>query len=463
MSELLAELKAVVGDAGYLAGEDMAEKYRVDWIKSRDARPALVLRPATTEEVSAILRLCHQAGQPVTPQGGLTGLVAAAAPMDGEIALTLERMNAIEETDPSSATMTVQAGVALQTVQEEAESHEMLFPLDLGARGSCTIGGNLSTNAGGNRVIRYGMMRDLVLGLEVVLADGTVLSNMNKLLKNNTGYDLKQLFIGGEGTLGIVTRVVLRLFPAPRTQSVAFCALDSFNDVLAFLRRARAEIGADLSAFEVIWRDMYAHVIARGHDVRPPLAADFPFYVLIESLGSRPEHDAEAFAISLDAMQEDGLLRDAVVAQSQADVARIWHVRDAIPESISDLRPVLSYDISLSNALMPDYEADLRPAISAQWPEARIMMFGHLGDSNLHLVISIGENSQEHAERGNEIVYDLVGEYGGSVSAEHGIGLAKRAYLGRSRGADEIATMKCLKRALDPKNILSPGRIFELN
>ena len=305
------------------------------------------------------------------------------------------------------------------------------------------------------------MMRELVLGLEAVLADGTVLSSMNKLLKNNTGYDLKQLFIGGEGTLGVVTRVVLRLHPAPKTQNVAFCALNSFGDVLAFLSRTRAEIGADLSAFEVIWRATYLHVLNDGPNVRAALAPDFPFYVLIESLGSRPQHDADAFAESLNAMAEDGLLQDAVVAQSQGDADDIWHLRDAIPEAIATLRPSIGYDIGLANHLMPDYERSLEPAIRAHWPDAKILMFGHLGDSNLHLGLALGD--ADAAEHANGIVYDLVAKFGGSVSAEHGIGLAKRAYLSRSRSSDEIAAMKAIKRALDPNNILSPGRIFELN
>lgn len=271
--ELINELKAIVGPAGWREGDDIDVRNYQDWMGARAIEPQLLLRPANTAEVSAILAACHQAGQPIAPQGGMTGLVSAAAPLEGEISLSFERMRAIVDIDPYTSTMLVEAGAELQTIQDQADAKGLLFPLDLGARGSCTIGGNLSTNAGGNRVIRYGMTRDLVLGLEAVLADGTIINGLHKLRKNNTGYDLKQLFIGSEGTLGVITRAVLKLTQKPSSQIIAMCGVDSFQCVADLLVHSQASLGSNLTAFEVIWKNSYTLVEAHIPYVNAPLQA----------------------------------------------------------------------------------------------------------------------------------------------------------------------------------------------
>ncbi|MBI3676194.1 MAG: FAD-binding oxidoreductase [Proteobacteria bacterium] len=426
---------------------------------SRLGTPIAILRPKSTQEVSACLRLCHEARQAVVPWGGRTGLVGGAS-SDGAIALSLERMNRIEDIDVEGATMTVEAGAVLQTVCETAETNGLFFPLDLGARGSATIGGNISTNAGGNRVIRYGMMRDLVLGIEAVLADGTVVSSLNRLIKNNAGYDLKQLFIGSEGTLGVVTRAVLRLRPKPKSQNMAFLAVDDFAHLVRILRNVESGLGGTLSAFEVMWDDFYSLVTTPPAQGRPPVPHGHPFYVLIEALGGGQDDDAARFEGVLSAELESGSIADAVLAKSKTECARFWALRDDVGQVLRN-GPVFTFDVSLKIADMDSYAREVRAALLARWPNATLMVFGHLGDGNLHLIAGVGESGRLAHEAVEHIVYEPLRALGGSVSAEHGIGLEKRPYLSYSRGADEIALMRTLKLALDPQNILNPGKVLE--
>ncbi len=462
-AELIQALKTAVGERGYLEGEDVGEKYYTDPRGPGNNKPTIVLRPSNTDEVSTILKLCHAAGQPIVGQGGMTGLVTAAKPQGGEIPISFERMNQVEEVDTKTGTMTVQSGTPLQIVQERAEADGFIFPLDLGARGSCTIGGNLSTNAGGNRVIRYGMTRDLVLGVEAVLADGTVISSLNKLIKNNTGYDLKQLFIGSEGTLGLITRVVLRLSRKPKSQSVAFCALPNFDAVVDFLHHLQSHLGGSLSAYEVMWRNAYQAVIDNIPTVKAPMGTEHPYYVLTETMGGDQARDQDNYeAVLADAM-EAGLLVDAVIAKSDGEIADIWHIRDGAAEAMGSMRPMVSYDVSITIGDMESFTEELDRRVLDKWAGARSYTFGHLGDGNLHIAVKIPDYSLEEAARVNDTVYGLVGDYGGSVSAEHGIGMSKRDYLGQSRSPAELALMRTLKQAMDPKGILSPGRIFEMD
>ncbi len=456
---LIAELRAVLGEGGVLVGEDVAARAG-DGSGTLPCVARAVLRPRTTEEVAAALAACHRAGQPVAPQGGLTGLVGGGVAGDLEVAVTLERMTAIEEVDPVGRTMTVQAGAALQAIQEAAEAEDLLFPLDLGARGSCTIGGNVATNAGGNRVIRYGMTRDSVLGLEAVLADGTVLSSLNRMVKNNAGYDLKHLFVGSEGTLGIVTRVVLRLERRPRSHNCALLAVPGFAEVTSLLRKLEEELGGSMSAFEVMWREFYELVTGPQARTAPPLPHGEPFYVLVESFGARPEEDAVQFEQALGAGMEAGFITDAVLGGSKAERDEIWALRDDV-EQLSQLAPIFTFDISLRIADMENYVAEVRAALRERWPGSRCVVFGHLGDGNLHVVVGVGDGSREARRAVEEIVYGRLEPIGGSVSAEHGIGFEKRAHLARSRTSAEIELMKALKNTLDPKGILNPGRVFE--
>ena len=456
---LIAELRAALGDDGVLTGDDVTARAG-DGSGTVPCVARAVLRPRTTEQVAAALAACHRAGQPVVPQGGLTGLVGGGVAGDLEVVVTLERMTAIEEIDPVGRTMTVEAGAALQSIQEAAEAEGLLFPLDLGARGSCTIGGNVATNAGGNRVIRYGMTRDSVLGLEAVLADGTVLSSLNKMVKNNAGYDLKHLFVGSEGTLGIVTRVVLRLARRPRSHNCALLAVPGFTEVTGLLRKLEEELGGSMSAFEVMWREFYELVTSPRAKTAPPIPHGDPFYVLVESLGTRPEEDAVQFESALGECMEAGLIGDAVLGKSKAERDEIWALRDDI-EQLNHLAPVFTFDVSLRIADMESYIAEVKSALTERWPSSHCIVFGHLGDGNLHVVVGVGDRSQEARSAVEEIVYGRLEPVGGSVSAEHGIGFEKRAHLGRSRSAAEIELMKALKRTLDPKGILNPGRVFE--
>lgn len=455
---LLGELKTFLGEAGVLEGERAAEAARSNW--SRLGLPRAVLRPSSTEQVSRILRLCNDAGQPVVPWGGKTGLVEGAN-ADGALALSLERMNQIESIDSAGATMTVEAGCILQTVAETADAHGLFFPLDLGARGSATIGGNISTNAGGNRVIRYGMTRDMVLGLEAVLADGTVLSSLNRLLKNNAGYDLKQLFIGTEGTLGIVTRAVLRLRPKPGSNAVALAAVDEFAALPRLLRHLEHGLSGSLSAFEVMWEDFYRLVTTAPAKGRAPIAPGHPYYVLIEQLGSDEASDMARFERVLGAALEQEIIADAVVAKSQNERSAIWSLRDDVGQCARNW-PIFTFDVSLPITQMDSYVAAVRAELMARWQDTlSVMVFGHLGDCNLHLIVGVGDASAEARHAVEDIIYGALEGRSGSVSAEHGIGLEKRSYLACSRSETEIALMRTLKRALDPRNILNPGKVFE--
>ena len=344
MSDIIARFKAVLDEHGVLEGDDVASRAVHVW-DDTGIEARVILRPTTTEQVSAIMAICHEAGQPVVAHGGRTGLVQSGITDRNDVILSLERMNTIEDVDEIGRTMTVQAGVPLQLLQDTAVEKDLFFPVDLGARGSCQIGGNVSTNAGGNRVIRFGMMRENILGLEAVLADGTIVSSMNKMLKNNAGYDLKQLFIGSEGTLGIVTRLVLRLREAVPEQDTAFVSFENFDKVTAFLKYVDGALGGKLSAFEVLWHDFYDLVTSAPATNAPPVDKTQPFYALVESLGSSP--DREGFESVLARALDDGLIADAAVAQSGADVAAMWAIRDDV-EQFFRYGPPQIFDVSLA-------------------------------------------------------------------------------------------------------------------
>jgi FAD/FMN-containing dehydrogenase len=456
VNDLLLELKSLLGETGVLEGEGASEAARSNW--SRLGTPLAVLKPASTAQISRVMGLCHESNQPVVAWGGKTGLVEGAR-ADGAFALSLERMNRIQEVDTAGGTMTVEAGCILQNVAEAADAHGLFFPLDLGARGSATIGGNISTNAGGNRVIRYGMTREMVLGLEAVLADGTVVTSLNRLIKNNAGYDLKQLFIGSEGTLGIVTRAVLRLRPKAKSTAVALAAVDEFAALPRLLRHVESALGGCLSAFEVMWEDFYRLVTTPPAKGRAPLGYGHPYYVLVEQLGSEEKDDAPRFERVLGEALEAGTIVDAVIAKSHAERNEIWSLRDDVAQCARNW-PIFTFDVSLPIGEMEAYVTQVRSALAARWPgRATAMIFGHLGDGNLHLIIGVGDAEARHAVE--DVVYGALEGRSGSVSAEHGIGLEKRRYLPLSRSASEIEIMRQLKRALDPRGILNPGKIFE--
>jgi FAD/FMN-containing dehydrogenase len=457
MQDLIIQLQAIPGN-DVLLGNSISEKYQHDWSADAPGMPGAVLRPATTEALSAILRLCHAAGQPVVVQGGLTGLTGGAIPKSGELAINLERLNGIEELDADAMTMTVKAGTPLQTIQEAADAAGFIFPLDLGARGTCNIGGNISTNAGGNQVLRFGMTRALVLGLEAVMADGTVLTSMNKMLKNNAGYDLKHLFIGTEGTLGVVSRAVLRLFPKAASRCTALLALEDFADVTKLLRLLSVKFSGSMSAFEVMWASYFDFITEHVDSVDSPFDAHYPVYVLTELEGSDQEKDAELFMNTLSSAMEDGLVVDALIASSEKDREKFWKIRDGVGEIGAFIKDTANFDISVPISSMAAFLAQVEMELVAAVPGARMLVFGHIADSNLHFMCYTG--SHDDVKAMYDVVYKVVGDFGGSVSAEHGIGVQKIGYLQHSRTPAEIALMQNLKQALDPKGILNPGRVI---
>ncbi|MGP9812026.1 FAD-binding oxidoreductase [Rhodopseudomonas sp. NSM] len=459
---LVDALHTIVGDGGVLDAAELGKRsagaYRFDTLKA-----GALVRPTSTQQVSEILRWCHANKVTVVTQGGLTGLVHGADAAPSEVILSLERMRAIEAIDPRQRTATVQAGVPLQALQEAVDQHDLAFPLDLGSRGSATLGGNAATNAGGNRVIRYGMTRDMILGLEVVLADGTVVSSLNNLIKNNAGYDLKQLFIGSEGTLGVITRLVLRLREKPLATNMAFAGLDSFDAVAAFLKHCDRALGGTLSAYEVMWPSFYRLVTSPPAKGQPPIGQDYAYYVLVESQGSDQQLDGQRFGDAMEAALESGLIADAAIAQSEQDCRAFWALRDDVGQVVQGGMPVV-FDVSLPIAAMEGYVDTLAETLTNEIGEHRLWVFGHLGDGNLHVVVQVKPMDYLALRpRIEALVYRPLATCRGSVSAEHGIGLEKKPYLYVSRSAAEVALMRTLKTALDPKGILNPGKIFNLD
>ena len=444
-TSVVEQLRQLLGDKGVRSQSD-------------DCLPDVILKPGTTAEIAEILKICSNAGQPLVPLGGKSGLANGHFQTGNELGLSLERMNAIEEIDTLNRTMTVQAGCILQIAAEAAEEQGLLLPMDFGARGSATIGGNVATNAGGNMVIRYGMMRDQVLGMEVVLADGTVVTNLNKVLKNNTGYDLKQWFIGAEGTLGVITRVVLRLRPHPRSQNTALLAVEDFPAVGKLLNWLDGHTAGTLSAFEVMWPEFYEFITREGSMHKTPLPHGSAHYVLVETLGSNPDSDAENFEQVLGEAMDQGLVSDAVLTRSQSERNALWEIRDDVMEFFK-LGPVIPFDVSLTIEKMESFINEVRSAM-AQRQDGICVIFGHLGDNNLHVLLGNSDPENFAHDALEALLYDTVERYHGSVSAEHGIGLTKREQLPRSRSAQELQLMLKMKKMLDPGNILNPNKIF---
>ncbi len=457
--DVVAELRALIGVDGVLDAEEVARRsagaLRPDHLKAR-----ALARPKTTQDVAAVVKFCAAHNLAIVPQGGLTGLVHAADASPDEIILSLERMREIENIDPVQRTATVQAGVVLQSLQDAALEHDLSFPLDLGARGSCTIGGNAATNAGGNRVIRYGMMRDMILGLEVVLADGSIVSSMNTFIKNNAGYDLKQMFIGSEGTLGVITRLVLRLREKPLSVQTAFVGAPDFPSLAALLKHMDRALGGALSAFEVMWAPFYQLVTTPPAKGRAPLERQCRFYALIESQGGDPQADDERMQAALASALEAGLIEDAAIARSQADALAFWGLRDDVAQLVNGGYPII-FDVSLPIAEMERYAGDLGPALTQAIGPHKLWIFGHLGDGNLHVAVQVAfKDYVALRPKVEAVVYGGLKPFNGSVSAEHGVGLEKKPYLSITRNDAELALMRRWKAALDPTGVLNPGKVI---
>ncbi len=457
VSELLSDLSDKVS---WFPTQDAGLRYTRDWADEYGV-PAPVVRPRTPEVVPELVRRLVGGGLGLAVQGGMTGLSGAGAPAQGEVVLSLELLNRIEECDPYSSSMTVQAGVPLQRVQEEAERHGLFYPVDLGARGSCLIGGNIATNAGGNRVLQYGMTRSSVLGLEVVLPDGAVVSRMSPVMKDNAGYDLKHLFIGSEGTLGIITRAVLKLQALPRERVTVALGLNTLSQVLEALMACRSQFGPMLTSFEVMWRDYLDVVIGELGLGTDPFEQPCPFVVLVElsCFDRDASRDQARITEVLAAIAERLDTPHVVMAQSLAESARLWRVRDCVGEAARAVAPYLSFDISLPLRRLEGFLADLRPQLASIDPALKCMTYGHLGDGNLHLVCSA---SGPTARRIEDLVYGRVRALGGSVAAEHGIGVCKRETFEALYPPQEIDLMRRIKQSIDPQGLINRDRIFHL-
>ena len=461
---LVARFIAIVGAKNAIVDPADQESYLVEERGLYHGHTPVVLRPGTVDEVSAILKLAHELGVPVVPQGGNTGLVGGQIPLDGEIVLSLRRLDRIREVDPTSNTMTCEAGVILETAHAAAAASDRYFPLSLGAEGSCTIGGNLATNAGGVAALAYGVARDAVLGLEVVLADGRVWHGLNKLKKDNTGYDLKDLFIGAEGTLGVITAAVLKLYPAPKTIETAFIGLDSVEAAVELLIMTHELTGSAATSFELISRRAIEFALHHVAGLRDPLAAAHRWYVLLELKSSAREPLRDKLESVLSAAFAQDLIEDATIAESINQRHELWRLRELIVEAQKFEGGSIKHDVSVPVAAVPEFIRQANAAVEALIPGARPVPFGHLGDGNIHYNVTqpAGADKEAYLARWHEMndcVHAIVQKLGGSISAEHGIGRLKRDDLARVKDPVALDLMRALKRTLDPTSVLNPGKV----
>ncbi len=470
MTPLLQQLAGIVGPANVLHEGDLSA-WEIDWRKRSRGKALAVVRPGSTPEVAAVMRACAATGTPVVPQGGNTGLVVGGIPDESgtQVVLSLQRMHAVRTIDAANLTLTAEAGCVLQSVQEAARDAGFLFPLSLAAEGSCTIGGNLATNAGGTQVLRYGNARDLCLGLEVVTAQGEVWDGLSGLRKDNTGYDLRDLFIGSEGTLGIITAATLKLYPQPAATLTAWAAVPSMEAAVRLLEIARSRLGAGLTGFEVMGRFALGLVVKHFPALRVPFASERPYGVLLENAVQAGERQArEGFEALLGVALEEGCVTDAVIAENIAQARELWHVRESIPLAQAEEGLNIKHDISVPISRIPAYCDETDARLAREIPGVRLVNFGHLGDGNLHYNVQAPEGGDARAflrdeeDRVNGIVYEQVRKFGGSISAEHGVGGLKVDTLPDYKSPVALGLMRAVKQALDPANLLNPGRVVRV-
>jgi FAD/FMN-containing dehydrogenase len=469
VNALRQALSAIVGESALLTTDQDVEPFVVDWRGVYRGNTAAVVKPANTEQVAAVVKLCADSGTPLVPQGGNTGMCGASVPRPDshEVVLSLARMNRVLNVDALNNTLTAEAGCVLATIQQAAAEADRLFPLSLGAEGSCQIGGNLSTNAGGVNVLRYGNTRDLVLGLEVVLPDGRIWNGLRGLRKDNTGYDLKQMFIGAEGTLGIITAATLKLFPRPAANATAWMAVRTPEDALELFSLMRRHCSDRITAFELISHHSLELVWRHIPGTRNPLDTNYPWYVLTELADAGDEPGLRAnLEAALEAAFEEKLVEDAVIAGNRTQAQALWHMRESIPEGARQ-EPVMVYrhDIAVAVGRVPEFIREAQAALEARFAGVQLICFGHLGDGNLHYNAYLPDRLRSDAAARDahdvtETVYDIVQRYGGSFSAEHGIGLSKVAELARYKSSVELDLMRTVKAALDPTGIMNPGKVL---
>ena len=463
--DLIARFRAIVGDKYAVTEAADIAPYLTEERNLFHGRSPLVLRPGSTAEVAAICKLASQHRIALVPQGGNTGLVGGQTPHNGEVVVSMRRMDKIRDIDTASNTMTCEAGVVLQKAQEAASAVDRLFPLSLGAEGSCTIGGNLSTNAGGTAALAYGIARELVMGLEVVLADGRIMHLLSKLKKDNTGYDLRHIFVGAEGTLGIITAAVLKLFPRPRAVETAFIGVPSPAAAVKLLNLARARLGGTVTSFELIIRDVIGFAVLHGQGVRDPLTGQHPWYVLMEVASQQSEGLRDSLEQLLADAAQQGLVEDATIAASLDQSKAFWRLRHMLPEVQKPEGGSIKHDISVPVAAVPDFLAEASAAVRKLIPGCRPVPFGHVGDGNIHFNVSqpVDADAAQFLARWGEVnavVDKIVLKYHGSISAEHGIGKLKRDSLVKVKDPVALELMRGLKRMLDPNGILNPGKVL---
>jgi FAD/FMN-containing dehydrogenase len=465
-ADLVARFAAIVGDRYALTDADAIAPYLIEQRGLYHGHSPLVLKPGSVAEVSKLLALANETRTSIVAHGGNTGLVGAQMPY-GHVVVSLARLDRVREVDPASNTMTCEAGVVLANAQAAAAGADRLFPLSLGAEGSCTIGGNLSSNAGGVGALAYGIARDLVMGVEVVLADGRVLNGLNKLKKDNTGYDLKNLFVGAEGTLGVITAAVLKLFPRPRAMETAFVGVPSPAAALGLLNLIRSRAAATVTSFELIARISIEFALKHGNNIRDPLGSAHPWYVLMELSSQSGDGLREITEEVLAAGVEKGLVQDATVAASGEQSAMFWRIREQLTDSQKPEGGSIKHDVSVPVSDIPAFMDEASAAVTALIPGARIVPFGHMGDGNIHFNVSqpVGADKEAFLKRWydvNDVVHAVVAKYQGSISAEHGVGVQKRDLLPKVKDPVALDLMRTLKRSLDPNNILNPGKMLPM-
>ena len=472
MSELIARLRSICGASNVLTHDDPGadlSAWEQDWRKRSQGHALAVVRPASTAEVAAVVKACASTGTSIVPQGGNTGLVVGSVPDDSgtQVVLSLTRMNAVRALDPDNLTMTVEAGCILQNLQDVAEKAGFLFPLSLAAEGSCTIGGNLGTNAGGTQVVRFGNARDLCLGLEVVTAQGEVWNGLTGLRKDNTGYDLRHLMIGSEGTLGIITAATMKLYPLPAAQLTAWAAVPSMEAAVQLLGLAHARLGPGLTGFEVMGQFALSLVDKHYPQQRVPLFQETPWCVLLENSDSENEQHARTqFEALLEAAIDAGCVTDAVVAENIAQARALWHIRESIPLAQAEEGLNIKHDISIPVSRIPAFVTETDALLQREMPGVRLVDFGHLGDGNLHYNVQAPEGGDSRAflrdweEKVNTLVFDQVHKFEGSISAEHGVGALKAHKLPKYKDATALTMMRAIKQALDPQNLLNPRKVL---
>lgn len=456
------QLVDIVGHDRVLTDELLTERSHHIWQLGNPLKVQAMVLPKSALELSKILKLCNINNQTIVIHGGLTNLVGSTEYEKDDLIISLEKMNQIEEIDPSARTATVQAGVILQNLHEAVKDFDLLFPLNFGAKGSAQIGGIISTNAGGLRVLKYGMTRNLVLGLEVVLADGTIISSMKKIVKDNSGYDLKQFFIGAEGTLGIVTRAVLKLVEQPKSRNSALVAIDEYEKVISLLKYMDLGLAGALTGFELMFDAYYKSGTSEPAVPKPPLPHGYRYYVLIESMGGDLEGDHKKLESLIQDAFEEGLIKDAVFANSKSDLDWFWKIREDVHACASRSKFDQHFDISIPIPLIGKLVKEIEDELWKVKGVTHVFAFGHVADGNIHFIIGKDNSGSSLKEEINEIIYSPLKAIGGSVSAEHGIGFHKKAYLHLCRTEEEIFLMKKLKRTFDPKNLLNRGKIFDL-